>query len=135
MRHSFCLSADVTAAFDPNFAEVYEKRNSRPPEPRRGSVQIHRLPRQVRRQSDASAEVVGYVRKLFERQRRAVAVGRAGQGGRGRRRHRGSVYGQSEYRHHGRGGTPVLAMHSPFEVTGKLDCYMTYRSMKAVFEA
>ena len=32
-------------------------------------------------------------------------------------------------------GTPVLAMHSPFEVTGKLDCYMTYRSMKAVFEA
>ena len=25
---SFCLSADVTAAYDPNFAEVYEKRNS-----------------------------------------------------------------------------------------------------------
>ena len=25
---SFCLSADVTAAFDPNFADVYEKRNS-----------------------------------------------------------------------------------------------------------
>ena len=32
-------------------------------------------------------------------------------------------------------GTPVLAMHSPFEVTGKLDCYMTYRGMKAIFEA
>ena len=31
-------------------------------------------------------------------------------------------------------GTPVLAMHSPFEVTSKLDCYMTYRAMKAVFE-
>ena len=28
MRHSFCLSADVTAAYDPNFAEVYEQRNS-----------------------------------------------------------------------------------------------------------
>ena len=25
---SFCLSADVTAAYDPDFAEVYEKRNS-----------------------------------------------------------------------------------------------------------
>ena len=25
---SFCLSTDVTAAYDPNFAEVYEKRNS-----------------------------------------------------------------------------------------------------------
>lgn len=32
-------------------------------------------------------------------------------------------------------GTPVLAMHSPFEVTGKLDCYMTYKGMKAIFEA
>ena len=28
LEHSFCLSADVTAAFDPNFADVYEKRNS-----------------------------------------------------------------------------------------------------------
>ena len=27
-ERSFCLSADVTAAFDPNFADVYEKRNS-----------------------------------------------------------------------------------------------------------
>ena len=26
-ERSFCLSADVTAAYDPNFAEVYEKRN------------------------------------------------------------------------------------------------------------
>ena len=27
-ENSFCLSADVTAAYDPNFAEAYEKRNS-----------------------------------------------------------------------------------------------------------
>ena len=40
-----------------------------------------------------------------------------------------------EFKVYGHAGTPVLAMHSPFEVTGKLDCYMTYRSMKAVFEA
>ena len=26
--NSFCLSADVTAAYDPNFADVYDKRNS-----------------------------------------------------------------------------------------------------------
>ena len=30
-------------------------------------------------------------------------------------------------------GVPVLAMHSPFEVTGKLDCYMTYKGMMAVY--
>ena len=31
-------------------------------------------------------------------------------------------------------GVPVLSMHAPFEVVAKLDCYMTYRCMKAVFE-
>jgi len=30
-------------------------------------------------------------------------------------------------------GVPILAMHSPFEVSGKLDCYMTYKAMKAVY--
>ena len=32
-------------------------------------------------------------------------------------------------------GVPVLSMHAPFEVVGKLDCYMTYKGMKAVYEA
>ena len=32
-------------------------------------------------------------------------------------------------------GVPVLSMHAPFEVTGKLDCYMTYKGMKAVYQA
>ena len=31
-------------------------------------------------------------------------------------------------------GVPVLGMHAPFEVTSKLDCYMTYLGMRAVFE-
>ena len=32
-------------------------------------------------------------------------------------------------------GVPVLSMHAPFETVGKLDCYMTFKGMKAVFEA
>ena len=32
-------------------------------------------------------------------------------------------------------GVPVLSMHAPFEVVSKLDCYETYRGMKAVYEA
>jgi len=28
-------------------------------------------------------------------------------------------------------GTPVLSMHAPFEVTGKLDCYMTFKAFDA----
>ena len=32
-------------------------------------------------------------------------------------------------------GTPVLAMHSPYELTAKYDCYMTYKAMKAVYSS
>ena len=32
-------------------------------------------------------------------------------------------------------GVPVLSMHAPVETVSKLDCYMTYRCMKAVFGA
>ena len=31
-------------------------------------------------------------------------------------------------------GVPVLSMHAPFEVTSKLDCYMTYAACKAVYQ-
>ena len=31
-------------------------------------------------------------------------------------------------------GTPVLAMHSPFEVTSKYDVYMTYLAYKTFFQ-
>ena len=31
-------------------------------------------------------------------------------------------------------GVPVLSMHAPFETVAKLDCYMMYRGMKAIFE-
>ena len=32
-------------------------------------------------------------------------------------------------------GVPVLAMHAPFEIVSKLDCYETYRCVKAVYQA
>ena len=32
-------------------------------------------------------------------------------------------------------GVPVLSMHAPYETTAKLDCYMTYKCMKAAYEA
>ena len=32
-------------------------------------------------------------------------------------------------------GVPVLSMHAPFETVSKLDCYMTYQAMKALYEA
>ena len=32
-------------------------------------------------------------------------------------------------------GVPVLSMHAPFETVAKLDCYMTYKACKAIYEA
>ena len=32
-------------------------------------------------------------------------------------------------------GVPVLSMHAPFETVSKLDCYMTYKGCKAIYEA
>ncbi|MPN05553.1 putative M18 family aminopeptidase 1 [bioreactor metagenome] len=32
-------------------------------------------------------------------------------------------------------GVPVLSMHAPFETVSKLDCYMTYKAMLAVYTA
>jgi len=32
-------------------------------------------------------------------------------------------------------GVPVLSMHAPCEVVAKLDCYMTHKGMRALFEA
>lgn len=63
---SKCLSADVTAAFDPNFAEVYEKRNSAI----LGcgvAMSKYTGSRGKSGTSDASAEFVGEIRRLFDK--------------------------------------------------------------------
>ena len=64
---SFCLSADVTAAYDPNFAEVYEKRNSAFVNYGVGLCKYTGSGGKGGA-SDASAEVVGYVRNLFNKE-------------------------------------------------------------------
>ena len=62
--NSFCLSADVTAAYDPNFADVYDKRNSAFVN---YGVALCKYTGSGGKggASDASAEVVGKVRKLM----------------------------------------------------------------------
>jgi len=62
---SFCLSADVTAAYDPNFAEVYEKRNSAFVNYGMGLCKYTGA-RGKSGASDASAELVAYVRRVLD---------------------------------------------------------------------
>ena len=132
-EHSFCLSADVTAAYDPNFAEVYEKRNSAQVNYGMGFCKYTGA-RGKSGASDASAEVVGFVRRALDAAGviwQMAELGKVDAGG------GGTVAAYMAERDIDTldAGVPVLAMHSPFEVTGKLDCYMTYKGMKAVYMA
>ena len=131
--HSFCLSADVTAAYDPNFAEVYERRNSAYVNYGMGLCKYTGSGGKGGA-SDASAELVGYVRKLFNDNGvmwQMAELGKTDAGG------GGTVAKFMAQRNIDTldAGVPVLSMHAPCETVSKLDCYMTYRGMKAIFEA
>ncbi len=130
---SFCLSADVTAAYDPNFADVYEKRNSAFVNYGMGLCKYTGA-RGKSGASDASAELVAKVRGVLDRAGVAwqmAELGKVDAGG------GGTVAMFMAQRNIDvlDAGVPVLSMHSPFETVGKLDCYMTFKGMKAIFEA
>ena len=130
---SFCLSADVTAAYDPNFAEVYEKRNSARVSYGMGLCKYTGA-RGKSGASDASAEVVAYVRRILDNYGvvwQMAELGKADQGGGGTV----ACYMANRDIDTLDAGVPVLSMHAPFETTSKLDCYMTYKGMRAVYEA
>ena len=127
-----CLSADVTAAYDPNFADVYDKRNSAFVN---YGVALCKYTGSGGKggASDASAEVVGKVRKLMNDNGvfwQMAEMGKTDAGG------GGTVAKFMAQRNIDTldAGVPVLSMHAPYETVAKLDCYMTYKCMKAIFE-
>ena len=132
LAHSFCLSADVTAAYDPNFAEVYERRNSAYANYGIGLCKYTGSGGKGGA-SDASAEVVGRIRKLFNGNGvmwQMAELGKTDAGG------GGTVAKYMAKRNIDTldAGVPVLSMHAPYETVAKLDCYMTYKGMKVFFE-
>ena len=132
-EQSVCLSADVTAAYDPNFAEVYEKRNSALVNCGMGLCKYTGA-RGKSGASDASAELVAYVRRVLDGAGvvwQMAELGKVDAGGGGTV----AMYMANRNITTLDAGVPVLAMHAPFEVVSKLDCYETYKGMKAVYEA
>lgn len=130
---SFCLSADVTAAFDPNFADVYEKRNSARVNYGMGLCKYTGA-RGKSGASDASAEVVAYARRVLDEAGvvwQMAELGKVDAGGGGTV----ACYMAERDIDTLDAGVPVLSMHAPFETVSKLDCFMTYKGMKAVYEA
>ncbi|MEY8386870.1 aminopeptidase [Oscillospiraceae bacterium 38-13] len=130
---SFCLSADVTAAYDPNFPDVFEKRNESQLNYGVGLCKYTGA-RGKSGASDADAETVAYVRRLFDEAGviwQISELGKVDAGGGGTV----AMYMANRNISTLDAGVPVLSMHAPFEVVAKLDCYETYKGMKAVFQA
>ena len=128
-RYSKCLSADVNAAFDPNFPDVYEKRNSAIISC--GTVlSTYTGARGKSGTSDASAEFVGFVRKLFDENGviwQTAELGKVDAGG-------GGTVAMFIANHNIETvdlGVPVISMHAPYEVVSKADVYSTYEACLA----
>ena len=129
---SFCLSADVCNAFDPNYPEVSEKRNEAKINYGMGICKYTGA-RGKSGTSDASAEIVAYLRRLFADNHviwQLCELGKVDQGG------GGTIAKFMAERNIDTidAGVPVLSMHAPFEVVSKLDCWMTYKGVLAAYE-
>ena len=128
---SFCLSADVSNAFDPLYPEVSEKRSDSKINYGMAICKFTGA-RGKGGTSDASAEVVAYLRRLFERENvvwQMAELGKVDQGG------GGTIAKFMANRNIDTidAGVPVLSMHAPFEVVAKFDCYMTYKGVLAAY--
>ncbi len=131
LSRSKCLSADVSAAYDPTYSSVYEAANSCY---LNGGVGVMKYTgaRGKSGTSEATAEFMAEVRALFEKNGVLWQTGELGKvdvGGGGTvalciANLNVDVVDV---------GVPVLSMHSPFEIVSKLDVYMTYRGFKAFF--
>ena len=132
-ENAFCLSADVTAAYDPNFADVYEKKNAAFVNYGVGICKYTGA-RGKSGSSDANAETVAYVRAVLDGagvRWQICELGKIDAGG------GGTVAQYMANRNIATldAGVPVLSMHAPFEVVAKVDCYEMYRACKALYEA
>ncbi len=131
LASSFCLSTDVTAARDPNFPDVFDKRNSARFNHGVGLCKYTGV-RGKSGASDASAEVVARVRRVLDDEGipwQMVDLGKVDAGGGGTV----ALFMANRNIDTLDAGVPVLAMHAPFEITAKLDGYMMYRGVKAIY--
>lgn len=125
-RNSKCLSADVNAAFDPNFAEPYERSNS---SYLNGGVCLTKYTGSGGKSgtNDASSEYVAYVRNIFDQNGvvwQSGELGKVDAGGGGTVAKYIAKYNIETVDL----GVPVISMHAPYEVISKLDLYMTYKA-------
>ena len=131
--NSKCLSSDVAACFDPNFAEVYERRNTAL---LNCGVAMSKYTGHGGKSgtNDAPAEFVAWIRKILADANvvwQAGELGKADQGG-------GGTVAKFIAKHNIETvdlGVPVIAMHAPYEIVSKADLYTAHQAFEAFFKA
>jgi aspartyl aminopeptidase len=132
LSNSKAISSDVTVAINPNFKDVHEKANAA----KLGhGVVITKFTGSGGKygSNDARAEYVGEIRRLFNLRQipwQIAEVGKVDEGGGGTvakflAEHNMDVIDC---------GPPLLSMHSPYEISSKIDIYSAYQAYKAFFE-
>ncbi|MBQ3889376.1 MAG: aminopeptidase [Clostridia bacterium] len=132
LSHSECLSADVNSAYDPNFANCFEKNNSS--YLNRGVVLTkYTGSRGKGGASDASAEYIGKVIRLMNDKKVVWQIGELGKvdvGGGGTVAKYIAKLDVDVVDL----GVPVLSMHAPYEVISKFDLWMAFRAFDEFFK-
>lgn len=128
LMNSHAISADVNGALDPDYQDVHEKRNAA----KLGyGVCVTKFTGSGGKyaSSDANAEYVGMIRRLFNKNNivwQTGEIGKVDEGGGGTVAKFLASCGMEIIDC----GTPLLSMHSPFEISSKADAYMTYKAYK-----
>ena len=132
LKNSMMLSSDVSAAFDPNFPEVMEKKNSA----YLGHGMTFNKYTGARGKSgsnDANAEYLAKLRKVMDEEQvtfQTAELGKVDQGGGGTIAYILANYNMEVIDC----GVAVLNMHAPWEITSKVDIYEAYRGYCAFLQ-
>ncbi|MDE6888813.1 MAG: aminopeptidase [Eubacterium sp.] len=128
LANSRVLSSDVSAAYDPNYASVSEKKNAA----YFGKGLVFNKYTGSRGKSgsnDANAEYIAHLREILDRNEVAYQtseLGKVDQGGGGTIAYILAEYGMEVID----SGVAVLNMHAPWEIISKVDLYETYRGYR-----
>ena len=131
-ENSKVLSADVGAGLNPTFKDAQEKHNAA----KLGyGVIIERYTGSGGKYStnETTAEFTAEIRRIFNKNNihwQAAELGKVDEGGGGTIAKFLANYNMDVIDC----GTPILGMHSPFEIASKADIYETYRAYKAFYE-
>lgn len=132
LRNSYCISSDVSAAFDPIYKSVFDQQNT--PYLSHGVSLLKYTGSGGKYSSnDADPEFIAKLRDLLNKNNilwQYATLGKVDEGGGGTVAKYISFFGISTID----AGVPVLGMHAPMEIISKADLYETYSFYKKFYE-